>query len=1023
MKFTITKNRQKPKWLLLMLIVLFIQVRANAQQSITVTGKVTDETGETLPGVNIKVKGTSVATAANVNGMFIIKVPDTRGTLVFTYVGYKTVEMPINGQVQINITMTADAKSLNDVVVIGYGTQKREFVTGAITTVKAEDFNTGNITDPMTLLQGKVAGLAVSKSGGSDPNGMDDFQLRGPASVFGYSQPLLVIDGVVGGDLQMIAPNDIASIDVLKDASAGAIYGSKANGGVIIVTTKKGKAGVTTITYDGNISTDLIEKNYDMLNAQEYLALGKKYGLAVKNEGANTNWFDAVTRTPLSNSHNLSLSGGTDKTTYYAAVDYKNLQGIDLVDTRQFIEGTARVSTKAMNDKLNFTVSLTNSFDNKYYANTSALAQTLNMNPTFPIKNPDDTYYENPGAYSLQWNPVENELENTNNDVEKRLMGSADLSYNIISTLKADVSFSTIREDYTGGSYTDNTDYFQSNSSLASANLNGQASRSEDNTIDNVFNAILTYSKQIKKHGFDFTAGYSYEYNFIDQFGMGNNNFNTNAYSFYNLGGGGALNDLTPGDNRSGVYESGDASERDLASYFARVLYNYDEKYLLNLTIRRDGASVLGADNKYGTFYGVSGGWIITKENFLQDNTFIKYLKLRAGYGSTGNQQAISPYESLALLGPLTAVDGETGATLPQNGYVGTPGTGTWIVPFGPTNNQNTQLQWETSHETDLGLDFSLFDNSWLTGTLDFYNKRISNLLGDFSAQVPANIFPTITANTGLFVDKGVELALNAKLVSTKQFNWNVSFTSAYNEDNVVSLSGEQFHGSAQYISNLDGNFIQRIAPGEPVSEFYGPEFAGFTTKGKWLFYNAAGKKVGESQLNPNTDYKNLGTGIPKYNLSLTNNFRYGNFDASIMLRAALGFKAVNAKRLYHENLSEYSTSNLFSSVASTPDPVQADEKFSSYYIENGNYLKVDNLSIGYNVPLSKTGSIKTLRISLTAQNLLTITSFSGTDPELPLSVNFNNDVNTFPNEPGLESNYNYYPSTRTFTLGVNASF
>ena len=1024
MNFTITKNQKKPGWLLLLFFVVLLQARAFAQQGDTITGTVTDETGKTIPGANIRVKSTERGTTSDVNGHYSINVPGAKGTLVFSYIGYLTQEIPINGQIQISVRMVGDPKSLNEVVVIGYGTQKRENVTDAITTVKATDFNNGNINDPITLIEGKVAGLAISKSGGSDPNAQADFQLRGPSSVFGYTSPLLVIDGVPGGDLQMIAPQDIASIDVLKDASAAAIYGSRANGGVIIVTTKRGKPGTTTITYDGNVSTDYIAKKYNLLNAQQYIAFGKKYNKTIDNRGANTNWFNEITRTPVSNTHNLAINGGTDKTTYYASVAYKNLQGIDLVDNRRFVEGHARVNTKALNDKLNFTVELTNSFDNKNYANTGAIAQTLNLNPTYPVRNPDGTFFENPNIpYHLEWNPVANELLHSNNDVEKRLQGTADLSYNIISTLKANVTYSTRHEDYLNSQYAASNDFFEQLNGT-----NGTAYRSEFNITDNVVESTLSYDKQIKKHSFNLVGGYSYQDTFEDGFFAGNNNFESNATLYYNLGGGTALNDLTSGANRGGVgvgefnpNNNNLADETKLQSLFGRLIYNYDEKYLFKASIRRDGSSKLAAGNKFESFYGISAGWVLTKENFLQDSKVIKFLKLRGSYGTTGNEQGLGAYQSLYLLNQFRSYDAE-GINFPQDGYIGDGTTGSLVSSYGPTNNTNPNLKWEVQKEADLGLDFSLFNNGWLTGSFDVYDKKVNNLLGTFTAQVPSNIFSTISANAGSFEDKGAEVALNARLIKKQKFSWNLTFTASYNADKVISLSSNEFFGSAQQYGSLDGsNFVYRLAPGQPVSEFYGRVFAGLDKNNQWLFRNAAGKAVTDADLNPDTDYKYLGNGLPKTNLSLTNTFRYGNIDLSFLAKSALGFKAVNAKRLIHENLGQYNQSNLLTTVLNPAKVVNDAQLFSSYYIENSDYMKISNLNIGYTVPFKAGSAVKSLRFLFIAQNLLTITSFSGGDPELPLSATINQNAGT--SNPGLEPLYNYYPATRTLSLGVSATF
>ena len=459
-KLSDMKNRTavlQPKFRLLLwfIFVFVLHPPAYSQNSEgTVTGTVISQNGEMLSGVsvtatNVGDKDDISNAMTNEKGVFVfdkLKI-GTSYNFIVSYVGYETntikgfsVKEKSNS---ILIKLVQTDQSLEQVVVIGYGTQSRETVTGSIATIKAEDFNTGQINDPMTLIAGKVAGLATSNTNRSDPNATVDFSLRGPATVEGNSQPLIVIDGIPGGDLQTIAPGDIASIDVLKDGSAAAIYGSRATAGVIIVTTKKGKAGDTKVSYSGYITTDRIAKKYDVFDAAQYIKFGEDNGMDVDDAGANTDWFDEVTRTPVSHSHNLSLSGGNAKTTYYASLNFRNNQGIDLKSRRRFVNGTFRLNTKALNDKLNFSIMLVNAFENRDFANYGAIAQSLNMNPTYPVKNPDGTFYERFDIpFGLQWNPVASTEHNYTNNKEKKFLSTVNLSYtsgiNCVSGLFAD---------------------------------------------------------------------------------------------------------------------------------------------------------------------------------------------------------------------------------------------------------------------------------------------------------------------------------------------------------------------------------------------------------------------------------------------------------------------------------------------------------------------------------------------------------------------------------------------------------
>lgn len=1011
----ITFKTWKPKWLLWLALILLIKLPSTAQNSAVVTGTIVNANGEPLQGATIRAAGKAqkdnFTTVANEKGVFVLRQLKSGSvyTLTASYVGYEEnivssfAVKPGNNSVSIRLQPSNN--SLNQVVVIGYGTQRRETVTGSIATIKAEDFNAGQITDPMTLIAGKVAGLVISRPNGSDPNAAADFSLRGPATIQGNSQPLIVIDGIPGGDLQTIAPADIASIDILKDGSAAAIYGSRATAGVIIVTTKRGRAGRTTVTYNGSFSVDQVAKKYNMLNADQYKELANKIGTQIDDQGANTDWFKEVTRTPMSQSHNLSVSGGSEKTTYYAALNYRNLQSLDRGGEREFVNGTLRLNTKALNDKMDFSVLLTNAFDKRSFANYGAMAQSLNMNPTYPVRNPDGTFFENPSIpYYLQWNPVANMANNVNSNKEKRLLGNVSLGYLILPGLKATASYSMTRNDFLHGSYSSNEDFFQ-----VQGGTGGQASRSEDNTRTSIIESTINYNKQAGNHNFDVTGGYSYQDIFNEGFGAGNNSFNTNAFLYYNLGAGSALNNLTPNFNRSGVFVNSYANERSLLAYFGRLIYNYEERYLLNITVRREGASVLGKDNKWGTFPGVSAGWVLSKENFMQNGAFVKYLKLRAGYGVTGNQESLQPYQSLAALGPFS-----------QGAYFGTPGNGQWITPYGPTINANPDLRWETKKEVNVGLDFALLKNGWLSGSLEYYNRKINNLVGYYNAQLPSQIFPNIFANAGLMKNEGYEATLNAKFVNTKSFKWNATLTGAYNKNQIVSVTSDQFQGTAHNITDFGLGPVQRLAPGQPVGVFYGRVFAGFTPDGQWLFNNKDGKPVTAGEIGDN-DFVYLGNSIPKYNLGLTNNFKVGNFDATILLRSALGFKALNAKRLYHENAVNIYTMNLFTSALN--NTVNAEQYFSTYYLEKGDFVKIDNITIGYTLPIKNNLYLQSIRVYVTGTNLATFTGFSGMDPELPINLIFPQPGQEFTAGPGVEPNYGYYPTTRTFTFGISATF
>lgn len=987
-------------------------------QQETVTGQVTDaSTGESLAGVNVVVKGTTIGTATDSEGNYELEVSSLQDTLIYSFIGYQTTEIPINGRTQIDVTLQPQAITGEELVVIGFGTQRRETITSAISKVTEEDFNTGQVTDPLELINGKVPGLIINNPNDGDPNATTDISLRGPVSLMGNSEPLVVIDGIPGGDLQAIAPSNIASIDVLKDGSAAAIYGSRAAGGVIMVTTKDGKPGEIGVTYNVSAGTSIPANKFELLNAEQFKQLSQEQGIPPLDEGVNTDWFDEITQMSTSQSHNLSIAGGSENTTYFASLDYRNFKGIDLEAERAFISGTARLNTKALNDKLDLAFRFTNSKDDRVLTNRGALGQSLRMFPTFPVKNPDGTFFEAPEVqFGLQWNPVANVRKNNNVREEQRVLASMSGTYTFLPSLEATLTYTFEKNEFTTSSFSDNDDFFQQRNGI-----NGQAAKSETQIQDQNFKATVLYRTEIKNHSFDVLGGFSFNNLFEDGFSAGNNNFNSNAVSFNNLGAGSALNNLDPQANRNGVFVSSFASERTLKAGFGRITYDYQDRYLFSGSVRREGASVLGANNQWGTFFGLSVGWRLTNEAFMEDVNFIQNLKVRAGFGRTGNQRSVAVLQSLATIG-------EFGGGV-QDGFFGEPGSGEFIQPFALNSNPNPDLKWEVKDEVNVGVEFSLF-NDRLSGTFDYYNRKIKDLIGNFSAPQPPFIFPNITANAGKLESRGFEYALTAQLIGNHTLGWEVTAVGSYNKNEIETLSSKQFKGTAQDVTFvLEGVSTQRLAAGQSASAFFGRKFAGFTEDGAWLFENKEGEAVPNSEIGEE-DFRFLGNSIPKYDFNLTNKFNFKNFDLTIFTKSAFGFQALNAKRLVLENRSRLGRNNLFKSALGEKG-FSAPTIFSDFFLENGNYIKIKNITLGYNVPLGKSKvaqQINDLRVYFTATNVATLTGFSGDDPEL--NINFTptqgefgeGGTQTTPG-PSVSQVFDFYPSTTGFELGVSLKF
>ena len=966
---------------------------------ITVKGKVTDNKGAGLPGVSVKQKGANKSTITDVQGNYVLTVSGENPVLVFSFIGFQSQEIAVENKTVINVVLVENASNLQEVVVIGYGTQKRADVTSAVASVKAKEFVKGPVLDAGQLLQGKVAGLTIGSPSGNPTDGTQ-ILLRGNTTLFGAnSSPLVLIDGVPG-DLKTVAPEDIEAIDVLKDGSAAAIYGVRGSNGVIIITTKRANGNISnSVDYSGYASTQVISKKLDMLTAQDYrdqIAAGIRN--ASWDNGSSTDWLKETTRTPLTQVHNLTMRGGNNTTNYLVSANYRALEGIFRKSDNKTFTGKIDVNHNMFDNKLKFNFGLLNQTNNYTKVtgggsfNGWIYRQSVIRNPTEPIYNSSGGFYEQTGNFDYE-NPLAylEEGDGESKNVNSRL--NATISYKPVRDLKLSALFSYSRFNGNDG-YSETKEHI----SNIKNGLNGYASVGSRLSIDRLTEWTAEYSKTIKNHRVVALAGYGYQENVTTGMDASNQNFPTDIFGYNNLGLGEGIKNARA---TLGSYKS----ETNLISYFGRLNYSYKDKYLLLASLRREGASQLyGANHPYGNFWGLSGGWRITKENFMKNQELFDDIKLRLGYGITGSQ----PREQFLATQLL-----KYGEYVYSNGM--------WTKTIEPDQNQNPFIRWEEKHETNLGLDFSLLKGR-ISGNADLYNRQINRLLYRFQVpSTPPNVVDFTWANVGKMENKGLELMLNFVPVKSKKLVWNTSFNFSTNKNKLVSLSNQLYKTTSNHFeTGWTGppitTFTHSTTIGGKIGNFYGYKVIDIDNNGKWIYEGRDGQPVSyDNFAHSFEDKKVIGNGLPKWYGGWNNSFSYKNFDLNITMRGAFGYQILNFQRMYMENPAIQN----FNTLKSAYTPVFGKAvlnvpalEYNSYYVEDGDFWKVDNITFGYNFNKFKSSYIKGARIYLSSLNTLTITKYKGLDPE----------VSRLGLDPGIDGR-DKYPSTRSFTMGVNLNF
>lgn len=961
--------------------VAVAQEQGNGEMS--VSGRVIDASSKTpLVGVSVVVEGTTRGVVTDEEGRYAIEVDGANSVLSFSYLGYVAQSIAVANRTEINVELREDQESIDEVVVIGYGKTTKKEVTGSVSSLKSDDFNTGSFTNAAGLFQGKVAGLSVVNPNGGDPNASYEILLRGANTLSAGQGPLLIIDGVVGADIRNINFQEVESVDVLKDGSAAAIYGTRGTNGVIIITTKRARSGQTQVEYDGQFSVQTVARRAEPLTAKEFEWVVNNYSPSSAGSlyGAETDWFDEVTRTPISHKHSLAISGGSEKFSHRTVVNVEQNQGLQRKNDAEKYLFKTNIHQTAFEGWLDLDYNAY--FSKRVYspADYSVFEQAFYHNPTEPVYDPSNTasggYFrvDNTMAY---YNPVAMLNEREQKSRADDLGGSVRATLNILPVqgLKWDNFFSYGQQSFESRDY--KTRYYPS-----AIGQDGIATISNELSRDIQWESTLNYSRQFGRHSLQAVLGYTWQRGYYETSAMENNGFDTDDWGTDNIGSGSGL------QNGQASMSSYKESNTYIA-LFGRVMYNYDERYLLSVSLRRDGSSRFGADNKWGWFPAVSLGWRISQEEFLRDAEWINELKLRAGYGVTGNQD-FSNYQSLLLM--------KTSGRFYYNGK--------WINTYAPASNANPDLGWEKKAEWNVGVDFSVLDNR-LSLTLDYYQRRTTDLLYTYQVPTPPYVYNEMFTNVGEIKNSGIEITLSGTPVRTKNLVWNSTLIFSRNTNKLVKFTNEEFTDGEYKVGWLNSPvaaYCQRLVEGESLGTFYGPRWLGVDEEGNDIYANSIAGSVPESA------WEKIGCAYPDFTLAWNNMFRIcKNLDLSFTLRASIGGDILNTYALYYENLSEFGLKNISSSWLDKRNT--GGVMYSSKYIEDATYLKLDNLSLGYTFNF-KSKYIRSMRLSLTGQNLLCLTGYNGVDPEVSLSGI----------TPGIE-NVSYYPSTTTFTVGVNLNF
>lgn len=981
-----------------MLISLLASHSSPAQNGYEVKGTVSDAAGPVI-GATVIEQGTSNGTSTGLDGEYILQVSGPEAIVEISCIGYMTLTFRAS-ELPGQVTLSEDTMFLDDVVVIGYGSQKKKEVTGSVASVKSEDFNSGVKSSPIGLLQGKVAGLNIIRTTSDPTNTGYNIQIRGFSTLDkgAGTSPLFIVDGVPVSNIDNISPDEIASMDVLKDGSAAAIYGTRGTNGVIIITTKRGdnfsEIPQTSVEYSGYASASFRNGDIGMLSPEEFLNLEELSGGRIKpviykaDDGsvATTDWIGEITRkAAMTHSHNIAITGSSKKFNYRASLSYKDAQGIAKNNDRNEIIAKIAASQKALDGwlELQYDISYMH-YRNDYSCTDWKMAAVLN--PTYPVYDPTTAsgYFYPQGTGES--NPVELLNQKESYQDGNYFRGSVRATVNIkpVSGLKIS-AFGAVEEG-------DNHNFWYNGTINSDISGSGKAGRGSDFNFNRLFEVTADYSHSFGRHNITAVAGFSYQNFFYDGQDIENKGFPTDDAKYYQIGNGDAT--------KKYLNASSYRNSNTLAAFFVRANYNYSDKYLLSASVRREGSSRFGANNKWGWFPAVSAGWRIAGEDFMKGQEWCNDLKLRIGFGVTGNNLG-SDLKSVAML--------SNGGTFWYNGQ--------YVYTYGITQNVNPDLRWEKKFEYNFGIDYAFLDNR-LYGSLDLYYRQTRDLLWDYEVPTPPYQYSTLLANAGQMDSYGIELSISGVPVRTKDWTWTTTPTVAVNRNYITRLSdpSKGFNYKQTTSGGVGENGImntntQILIEGESVGSFYGYRFEGFKSDGTWMYKTPAGGYVASGNA-MESDRQVIGNAQPWFTFGWNNTVRYRNLDLTLFFRGVVGNKILNVTRWAYGPQSS-TGANIFRKDSIGNDVVYSNKSnFSDYYLEDGSYLKLDNVTVGYTFRFKENKYISSLRLYLTGQNLLTITKYSGQDPEVNTTSVWDAGID-YPD---------FYPTVATVMFGLNLS-
>jgi len=967
-------------------------ITESPQQSMqTIRGTVIDPSGEPIIGANIIEKGTTRGVISDIDGNFKFEA-SSNGTLVVSYVGYITQELPIRNQTVFNITLKEDSHVLDELVVVGYGTMEKKQVTSSISSIKGDDLIKGSGSSTIaSALIGKITGLMLHES--SSANAGASLQLRGMSSINAGKEPLVVIDGMPGGDLRSVLPEDIESIDVLKDASAGAIYGTRAAGGVILITTKSGKAeteGKVKLTYTGEAIARQIYSEPEMLSAEDYVKHNRG-----TDYGSRVDWWDEATQSKISQRHIFSVQGGGKNSQIYASMSYENLQGVKKFDESSRYSGRMNANFKLLDGWLDIKTHV-DYRQNSRKQSVPNLEQALRNNPTrSPYDSTSKTGYNVWLNESLDFNTIANAALGTNDGLDKWFKPDVTLKLNILPVPGLSVQQTIAYENRQWEQHEWNSRY---RANQLENGRTGWAKLSFEKSEYLTSEGYLSYVNSFGDHTINAVAGYSYWERNKELFNMENTNFTNDLVEFWNIGEGKYLK-----SGEAGMKSEKSITER-LASVFGRINYSYKDKYMATATVRREGSSKFAEKHRWGTFWSLSGGWRISNESFMQEIPWVNDLKLRVGYGVTGNNDFSADYAA-------TMYGSDTLWQLPS---------GTWANSYGKTKNVNPDLKWEEKKEWNFGLDYSLFNNR-IYGKFDLYRKKVDNMIYEVQVSQPPYTQQKMHKNIGSMSNNGWEFEIGAHIVQTKDWSYSTNMGFSQIKSKIDSLWGDEsyFEGKGWPAPGSPGTAF-RVQEGYTIGQFYLWKFAGFDDEGGWLLYNKDGEVIPASQ-KKYEDKQHVGNYTPKLMINWNHSLSYKNWDMSVTMTSALGFDIYNAIDMYF-GMPNVDNLNVLKRAYTKYAHITGEKELCDYFLQDGSYFKIQNLNLGYTFDTKKyTRLVDNARLYLSINNVYTFTGYDGSDPSSIRLSEFEYGIDWHTTD-GDNKRY-FDPQVRSYTIGLQVTF